>query len=145
MLTPQRAEALLRWVLIANGIMVLMALPAVFMPTAMMDQFHQQLMRSPLPDGPIVQYLARSLSALYASFGSLTLLLAWDLRRFAPLVTWWGVAAILFGLILLWIDINAPMPAHWTWSECPYTMITGILVLILQHRMSASQTTPDRA
>jgi hypothetical protein len=110
-----------------------------------MDRFHRQLMQTPLPDAPIVQYLARSLSALYASFGSLTLLLAWDVRRFAPLVTWWGIAAILFGLILVWVDTTAPMPAHWTWSECPYTIITGILVLILQHRMSASQTTPDRA
>jgi hypothetical protein len=143
MLTPKRAETLLRWLLIVNGIMVLMALPAVFMPTAWMDNFHQRLMHSPLPDGPIVQYLARSLSALYASFGSLTLLLAWDLRRFAPLVTWWGVAAILFGLILVWVDTNAPMPPHWTWSECPYTIITGILVLILQRRMSVPKTSPS--
>jgi hypothetical protein len=143
MLTPKRAKALLRWLLIANGVMVLLALPAVFMPTALMDKFHRQLMHSPLPEGPIVQYLARSLSALYASFGSLTLLLAWDLRRFAPLVTWWGVAAILFGLILVWVDTNAPMPAHWTWSECPYTIIMGILVLILQRRMSAFKPRPN--
>ena len=97
-----------------------------------MDMFHQRLELDPLPDFPIVQYLARSLSALYASFGSLTLLIAYDLRRFAPLVTWWGIAAILFGLILFWVDINAPMPSHWTWGEVPYTVLTGSLVLILQ-------------
>ena len=140
MLTPKRTETLLQWLLIANGVLVLLALPAVFMPAAVMDRFHQQLMQAPLPPGPIVQYLARSLSALYAAFGSLTLLLAWDLRRFGPLVTWWGVTAILFGLILVWVDTNAPMPAHWTWSECSYTLITGMLVLILQRRMATPKT-----
>jgi hypothetical protein len=48
MLTPKRAETLLRWLLIANGVIVLLALPAVFMPTAWMDNFHQRLMHSPL-------------------------------------------------------------------------------------------------
>ena len=143
MLTPKRTETLLRWLLIANGVLVLFALPAVFMPAAWMDRFHQQLMQAPLPPGPILQYLARSLSALYAAFGSLTLLLAWDLRRFGPLVTWWGVTAILFGLILVWVDTSAPMPAHWTWSECSYALLTGILVLILQRRMAASATSPS--
>ena len=142
MLTPQRAEALLRWLLIANGVMTLLALPAAFMPTSYMDMFHRRLDLGPLPDFPIVQYLARSVSALYAAFGSLTLLLAWDLRRFAPLVTWWGITAILFGLILLWIDLHAPMPAHWTWGEVPYTILTGTLVLILQRRMTPPPTNP---
>lgn len=136
MLTPKRAETLLRWLLIANGVMTLMALPAAFMPTAWMDMFHRRLELGPLPEGPIVQYLARSVSALYAAFGSLTLVIAWDLRRFAPLVTWWGIVAILFGAILLWVDTHAPMPAHWTWGEAPYTVLTGIVVLILQGRMS---------
>jgi hypothetical protein len=110
-----------------------------------MDMFHRRLMQSPLPEGPIVQYLARTVSALYAAFGSLTLLIAYDLRRFAPLVTWWGIVAILFGLTLLWVDLNAPMPAHWTWGEVPYTVLTGLLVLILQRHMrplSAASQTP---
>jgi hypothetical protein len=142
MLTPQRAETLLRWLLIANGVMTLLALPAVFMPTSWMDMFHRRLELGPLPAGPIVQYLARSVSALYAAFGSLTLVIAWDLRRFAPLVTWWGITAILFGIILSWVDSNAPMPAHWSWSEVPYTLLTGTLVLILQRCMAVPTTNP---
>ena len=142
MLTPTRAETLLRWLLIANGMMTLLALPAVFMPTSWMDMFHRRLELGPLPAGPIVQYLARSVSALYAAFGSLTLVIAWDLRRFAPLVTWWGITAIVFGIILSWVDSNAPMPAHWSWSEVPYTLITGTLVLILQRRMAVPTNNP---
>jgi hypothetical protein len=142
MLTPKRAEILLRWLLIANGVMTLLALPAVFAPTSWMDMFHRRLELGPLPAGPIVQYLARSVSALYAAFGSLTLVIAWDLRRFAPLVTWWGITAILFGVILAWVDATAPMPAHWSWSEVPYTLLTGTLVLILQRRMAVPTINP---
>jgi hypothetical protein len=135
MLTPTRAAIVLRWLLIANGVMTLCALPAVFMPTAWMDAFHRHLFLQPLPDGPIVQYLARSVSALYAAFGSLTLVLALDLARYGPLITWWGITAMVFGALLLWVDTNAPMPAHWTWGEVPYLVLTGAVVLLLQSRM----------
>jgi hypothetical protein len=140
MLTPARAAIVLRWLLIANGVMTLCALPAVFMPMAWMDAFHRHLFFQPLPEGPIVQYLARSVSALYAAFGSLTLILALDLARFAPLITWWGITAVVFGALLLWVDTNAPMPAHWTWGEVPYLVLTGTVVLLLQSRLQEPQT-----
>jgi hypothetical protein len=131
-MTPSRAALVLRWLLVVNGVLVLLALPAVFMPTAWMDHFHRDLILEPLPQGPIVQYLARSLSFFYAAFGSLTLLLAWDLKRFAPIVTWWGVTALVLGCILFWVDSIAPMPEHWKWGEVLYTLLTGALVLLLQ-------------
>jgi hypothetical protein len=137
MLTPKRAAIVLRWLLVVNGILTILALPAVILPTAWMDAFHRNLGLGPLPEGPIVQYLARSISALYAAFGSLTLILATDLARYAPLVTWWGIMALLFGAILLGVDLTAPMPAHWTWGEVPYLVLTGLLVLVLQGRMQA--------
>src|SRR5688572_3366178 len=82
MLTPQRSRALLRCLLVLSGVMTLLALPAVFMPTAWMDHFHRGLDLGPLPQKPIIEYLTRSVSFLYAAFGSLTLLIAWDLRRY---------------------------------------------------------------
>ena len=145
MLTPTRAAIALRWLLIANGVMTLCALPAVFLPTAWMDAFHRNLGLGPLPEGPIVQYLARSVSALYAAFGSLTLVLAWDLARFAPLITWWGITAVVFGALLLWVDTTAPMPAHWTWGEVPYLVLTGAVVLLLQSRLPEPQIVANRA
>ena len=135
MLTPKRAAVLLKSLLIFNGVMTLLALPAVFMPVDWMDMFHRQLGLGPLPEGPIVQYLARSVSALYAAFGSLTIMLALDLARYARLITWWGIVAILFGAILLGVDLFADMPAHWTWGEVPYTVLTGSVVLLLQSRI----------
>ena len=82
------------------------------------------------PTGSV--FSTRSVSALYAAFGSLTLLIAWDLRRFGPVVTWWGVMALIFGGILFWVDTIAPMPEHWKWGEAPYLLLTGAVVLVLQ-------------
>lgn len=125
---------MLRLVLVVSGVLTLMALPAVFLPTSSMDMFHRQLGLGELPEGPIVQYLARSLSFFYAAFGSLTLLLAYDLKRYGPLVTWWGVAAIVFGVLLLGIDLSAGMPTSWMLGEVTFTTCAGIAVLLLQWR-----------
>ena len=133
MLTPSRARKLVKCILLFNGVMTLCALPAVFIPTSWMDSMHRQLAIGPFPEGPIVQYLARSVAGLYAAFGSLTLVLVYDVNRFAPIVTWWGITAIAFGVTLFWVDHIAKMPPHWTWGEGPYLFLTGVLVLVLQN------------
>lgn len=125
---------LLRWLLVACGVMTLLALPAVFLPQAAMDAIHRSLGLGPLPEGPIVLYLARSLSAFYAAFGVLTLLLATDVERYAPLVTWWGVIAIVFGTLLIGIDLTAGMPIDWMLGEVMFTICAGIAVLLLQRQ-----------
>jgi hypothetical protein len=109
MLTPRRAQTLLRCLLVFNGLLTISALPAVFLSTAWMDVFHRQLGLGPLPPGTIVQYLARSLSAFYVAYGTLTLVL-------------------LFG-----VDRAVGMPACWTWGEGVYLVATGSAVLLLQH------------
>ena len=144
-MNPIRAEFLLRCLLVFNGVMVLLALLAVFMPTAWMDYLHRGLILEPLPRGPIVEYLTRSVSALYAAFGSLTLLIAWDLKRFGPVVTWWGLMAIVFGCILFWVDTIAPMPEHWKWGEAPFLLLTGAVVLVLQRLSSQAENVKLRS
>lgn len=64
----------------------------------------------------------------------MTLVIASDVRRFAPLVTFWGVTAIVFGAVLLGIDLSAGMPAYWTWGDVPYTILVGAVALGLQRR-----------
>jgi hypothetical protein len=123
---------MLRIVLIACGLLTLLAFPAIFLPISVMDGFHRGLGLGALPNGPIVQYLARSLSAFYAAFGSLTLLLASNIERYRPLVTWWGVTAIAFGMLLLGIDLTAGMPAQWMFGEVVFLICAGATVLLLQ-------------
>ena len=61
-MTSERAAFLLRCLLIFNGLMTLLALLAVFLPTDWMDGFHRELGLGPLPRRPIVEYLTRSVS-----------------------------------------------------------------------------------
>lgn len=131
---PTSRNRLLRWLLVACGVLTLLALPAVFLPQAVMDAIHRSLGLGPLPQGPIVLYLARSLSAFYAAFGVLTLLLATDVDRYAPLVRWWGITAIVFGVLLIGIDLTAGMPLDWMLGEVMFTICAGIAVLLLQPR-----------
>jgi hypothetical protein len=123
---------LLRWLLRGCGALTLLALPAVFLPQPAMDYFHRSLGLGPLPEGPIVLYLARSLSAFYAAFGALTLLLSTDVERYAPLITWWGMTAIVLGVLLIGIDLTAGMPIDWMLGEVIFTICAGSAVLLLQ-------------
>jgi len=142
MLPPARAAKLLAWVLIFNGALTLCAFPAIFLPTAWMDAAHRHLGLGPMPEGPIVEYLARSISGLYAAFGSMTLVVAYDVRRFGPLVTWWGATAVVFGGILFGVDQAAKMPPSWTWGEGPYLIFAGATVLLLERAMRRADRPP---
>lgn len=127
-----RQMRILRWLLTCCGVLTLLALPAVFLPRAMMNEFHRGLGLGELPEGPIVLYLARSLSFFYAAFGVLTLLLATDVRRYSPLITWWGLAAMTLGVLLIGIDLTAGMPIDWMLGEVIFTVCAGAAVLLLQ-------------
>ena len=81
------------------GIGSLFALVPVVMPMSWMAATHRWLGLGEMPTGPIVEYLARSVSAFYAFFGALCLLLATDLERYCPIVRFLGVAFALMGAI----------------------------------------------
>src|SRR5260370_29533176 len=63
------------------GIGSLFALVPVVMPWSWMAATHRWLGLGEMPTGPIVEYLARSLSAFYALVGALCLVMASDLDR----------------------------------------------------------------
>src|SRR5687768_13106421 len=80
---PERRLALfLRW----TAALLLLALPAVVLPHAWMDAIHQWLGLGPLPELPMVAYLARSESALYGVLAALYWHAAGDVRRYLPLL-----------------------------------------------------------
>ena len=60
---------------------MLTALGAVVMPFEWMNSIHRQVGLGELPHVPIVGYLTRSISGLYALHGALLLFLAGDVRR----------------------------------------------------------------
>jgi len=117
-----------------TGVVMLLAAPAVFMPRAWMSETHARLGMGALPEGPIVEYLARSLSMLYATCGALCCLFSTDVRRFAPailLLVWLGFPG---ALVLTWIDVSAGMPWHWRVSEGPIVLTASAVLLWLCRR-----------
>ena len=113
------------------GVTAVFALVAVFMPVSWMAATHHWLGLGEMPSGPVVEYLARSLSAFYALIGALCLVVAADLERYRPLVRFLGVAFALMSLVLLGVDVAAGMPWWWSASEGPGGVVFGALLLVL--------------
>jgi hypothetical protein len=122
-----RADKALVILLRFVGVGALFALVAVFMPSSWMAATHRWLGLGEMPTGPVVEYLARSLSAFYAVMGALCLVLTTDLKRYRPLVRFLGMAFALMSLVLLGVDLAAGMPWSWSASEGPPGIGVGAL------------------
>jgi hypothetical protein len=119
---------LLRYLL---GIPGLFALVAVFMPLSWMAAAHCWLGLGEMPTVPVVEYLARSVSAIGALLGALCLVMASDLERYRPLVRFFGVALALLGIVFTGVDLVAGMPWWWTAFEGPPGVPVGALLFVL--------------
>jgi hypothetical protein len=113
------------------GVTALFALVAVFMPLSWMAATHRWLGLGEMPTAPIVEYLARSLSAFYALVGALCLMVAADLERYQPLVRFLGLAIVLMSVVVLGVDLAVGMPWWWSASEGPGGVVLGTLMFIL--------------
>jgi hypothetical protein len=121
---------LLTIVLRFGGTVLCTAACAVLLPRETMIATNAWLGLAPLPDVPIVYYLARSTSALYALRGVTLFLAASDLVRYRGLIVLIGATNILFGITLAGIGASAGMPVWWTAAEGPFVTFAGILVLM---------------
>jgi hypothetical protein len=126
-----RADKALMILLRFVGVTGLFALVAVVMPYSWMIETHRWLGLGDMPTSPIVEYLARSVSALDALLGALFLMLASDLERYRPLVRFMGLAFALMSVVLLGVDLAARMPWWWTASEGPGGVVFGALLFVL--------------
>ena len=124
-------EKILIGLLRFGGAVMLMALGAVIMPSEWMSVIHQRLALGELPQGPIVGYLTRSVSVLYALHGALLLFLASDLRRYLPVVRFLAVAGVFFGVVIIGIDYFVGMPVWWTVGEGVSVIGFGVVILWL--------------
>jgi hypothetical protein len=114
------------------GAAELAALPFVFAPMAWMNAVHDQLLgQGALPDRPVVEYLARHLSALYAIHGAVFVVLSFDLTRYRPLVRVLGWSHLALGVALGWTDCSAGFPWGWALSEGTIVAVCGGLLLAL--------------
>ena len=114
-----------------GGVMTILAFPTIFLPVSWMAATHAWLGMGEFPRTPIVDYLARSIAALYGFHGVLLLIISTNVRRFRPLVVYAGCMNLVLGPLMLGIDLHAGMPWYWTAVEGPPLIAMGGLLLFL--------------
>jgi hypothetical protein len=134
-----RAEWLLVLLLRVSAGILLLAAPCALLPFDWMDATHQALGLGKLPDRPILGYLTRSLSALYAGHGLQLLYLSFNVRRYLPFVRFLLVISVLFGVVLFAIDLTAGLPGFWTWTEGPSLVVFYGLLLWLSSKTAGER------
>lgn len=128
-------EQALRFILRVIGGASLFALIFVFAPYGWMNEIHRGIGLGELPDAPVVGYLARSVSAFYALFGGLFLLLSLDVKRYRELLSAVGLGAALLGLALLFIDWHEGLPLWWRVWEGPFVTLVGLAIYSLSRKI----------
>jgi hypothetical protein len=109
-------ERHLVWFLRGSAVMLMAAASAVVMPTAWMRPIGAWLGLD-VPDAPLVEYLARSVSALYTMLGPYCWFVSHDVRRYLPLLRFMIPLTALFDVTLIVLDVLIPMPIAWTVGE----------------------------
>ena len=138
MIVMSSVERALKILLRIRGVLMVFAFPAIFLPVHWMAVTHEWLGMGEFPASPLVDYLTRSASLLYASNGGLLLLVSFNVRRFRPILLYLGIVTAIGGLILLGIDLHAGMPAYWTLSEGPPVALIGSLMVWLVLRIPSN-------
>ena len=124
MTTPNnRYEKVLAFLLRVEAVVLLTALVPSMMPLDWMKDIHRYLGLGELPDGPIIGYLTRSLSVMYAMFGAMMLYVSRDVRRFLPVIKLITVLGVCFGLWMTALDFAVGMPKFWSVSEGPFIFL----------------------
>jgi hypothetical protein len=114
-----------------TGAVLLLAVFAIFLPERWMATTHRWLGLGEFPASPLVDYLTRSASALYAMHGGLLVLASFDVRRFAPVIVYSAATGIAFGVTMIGVDLGAGMPLYWTLAEGPSIVLVGLATLWL--------------
>lgn len=120
------------------GVLSCTAIIASVMPTTWIAATHKWLGLGDFPDTPITQYLARSISALYAIYGGLVIVVSTDVRRYAAIIRFLAYVTAAFGVLITGIDLIAGMPTYWTLFEGPSTIVLGVVILLLARHVERS-------
>lgn len=131
----RKSDRLLVFLLRFLSVSACLALVAVLMPMSWMAATHRWLGLGEMPVTPIVEYLARSLSAFYVLFGALSFVLSADVERYRPLVGFLGCAFAAYGAVFIGVDLLVGMPWWWTASEGPPCLFVGVWIFLLARKV----------
>lgn len=128
-------DEVLKFILRLVGGIELFAIPFLFIPFSWMNFVHENLMRlGPLTHAPVVEYMARTLTALYAFHGALIFRLSYDVTRFRPVVQFVGWLQVALGLAAFVIDLAAGLPFWWVAGEGPGIAAGGLAIVVLSRQ-----------
>ncbi len=133
------SEKILKLLLRFLGTTSLFALVFVVAPYSWLDSIHSYLGMGQFPDKPVVGYLARSTSALYAIMGGLFWTVSFDLGRHRLVLRYLGAAITLFGAALLVIDWSEGLPFLWKVWEGPFLIAIGLAIFFLSRKIKTSE------
>ncbi len=139
---PNTAAKALSWLLIVMGGLAMLAVVPMVMPTDWMEAVNDSMGLGPFHRSPLMEYLTRSLSAIYALLGTLTLYLGLNVRRYLSLIVVVGWLTVILGAALTVIDFAVGMPASWSWGEGPPTILIGWAFVWLARRAATPSQTP---
>ncbi|MCH2126935.1 MAG: hypothetical protein MK165_19235 [Pirellulaceae bacterium] len=126
---PCRTLIITLWIL--GGIDLVAAIPVV-MPRTWMEIGHELVGLGTLPEGPIVGYAIRTVSLMYVLRGCLLIYLSFQVTRYWNLLHWFGVLAVLHGVVVLGIDLVEDLPTWWQCFEGVSFSLTGVAILVTQ-------------
>lgn len=134
---PDVSARLLVLLLRVAGVITASAFLAILLPVEWMASTHRWLGLGEFPRVPVVDYLARSIAALYGFHGVLLLLIASDPVRYRPIVWYVAVMNMVFGAIVTAIDLHAGLPTFWTLLEGPPIAVMGVAIAFLNHSIAS--------
>src|SRR5262245_42957351 len=109
------------------ALVLLLALVAVVLPFSWMASIYAGLGLGELPDVPLMGYLTRSLSGLYAFHGALMWFMSGDVRRFAPVLRFQAWCSVVFGVGMVVLDVAVGLPWFWIAVEGPSIVAIGVV------------------
>ena len=136
MAAARATDRTLKLLLRLCGGSMLFAMIFVVAPESWMMAIHEALDMGTLPTVPVVGYLARSISAFYAMFGGLFLLVSFDVVRHRTVLVYLSWATTVFGVVMVGIDLFEGMPTSWTLSEGPFAILFGLALLWFSTRLA---------
>jgi len=130
------ARRLLVWLLRITGAVMLCALVFVFCPFGWMQAINDRIGLDRLTYTPLLSYLTRTLSAMYATMGALYLFISRDADRYRPLILFLAWLAVLTGIGVTVLDATLRLPLLWVATEGPFTIALGLVLIVLLARTS---------
>lgn len=134
------AETCLKWVLRIIGGVELLAIPFIVLPREGLAFIHEKVLGlGPFPPAPVVDYMARGWSTLYAIHGAMVVFFSFDVARYRPAIRFLGLLHVLLGAAMMAIDVLVAWPWWWTLIEGPGLMLGGLIMIALASQEAASE------